>query len=188
MTHPSARDDQHPVDTPVVIVGAGPVGMFLALDLAAKGVRSTVIEQNTTHRAYPKGNTHNARTMEHYRRLGLADAIRAVGLPPDHPTDVVYMTSLNGHELHRLRMPSAAEKRAEVAAHSVTDQIPEPVHRSNQMYVEQVLFEHVQRNAEIILRLTVASGDSWASPTRAARRTWDSSAAPASRNTCAYRA
>ncbi|WP_063713183.1 FAD-dependent monooxygenase [Nocardia jiangxiensis] len=153
MTHPSSRDDQHPVDTPVVIIGAGPVGMFLALDLAAKGVRSTVIEQNASHRAYPKGNTHNARTMEHYRRLGLADAVRAVGLPPGYPTDVVYMTRLNGHELHRLRMPSAAEKMVEAAAHSVTGQIPEPVHRANQMYVEQVLFEHVQRTDEITFRL-----------------------------------
>lgn len=46
-------------DTPVVIVGAGPVGMFLALDLASHGIRSTVTEQNTTYRSCPKGNTHN---------------------------------------------------------------------------------------------------------------------------------
>jgi 2-polyprenyl-6-methoxyphenol hydroxylase-like FAD-dependent oxidoreductase len=127
--------------------------MFLALDLASRGVRSTVIEQNTSHRAYPKGNTHNSRTMEHYRRLGLAGAIRAVGLPPEHPTDVAYLTGLGGYELQRLRMPSAADKMAEVAAHSVTSQVPEPVHRSNQMYVEKVVFERLLRTEAVTCRL-----------------------------------
>jgi 2-polyprenyl-6-methoxyphenol hydroxylase-like FAD-dependent oxidoreductase len=127
--------------------------MFLALDLAARGVRSIVVERESSHRAYPKGNTHNARTMEHYRRLGLADAIRAVGLPPGHPTDVAYLTRLNGYELHRLRMPSAAEKMAEVAAHAVTDQVPEPVHRSNQMYVEAALFDRLLHTGQITCRL-----------------------------------
>jgi 2-polyprenyl-6-methoxyphenol hydroxylase-like FAD-dependent oxidoreductase len=147
------QHDEPSVDTSVVIVGAGPAGMFLALDLASKGVRSTVIEQNTSHRAYPKGNTHNSRTMEHYRRLGLADAVRAVGLPPEHPTDVAYLTRLSGYELQRLRMPSAAEKMAEVAAHSVTSQVPEPVHRSNQMYVEKAVFERMLRTEAVTCRL-----------------------------------
>ena len=147
----SARDAQH-ADTRVVIVGAGPVGMFLALDLAAKGVRSTLIEQSATHRVYPKGDTHNARTMEHYRRLGLAEAVRAVGLPPDHPTDVVYLTRFNGYELKRLRMPSSAEKMAEVAAQGVTSQVPEPVHRANQMYVEKVLFDRLLATEAVTCR------------------------------------
>jgi 2-polyprenyl-6-methoxyphenol hydroxylase-like FAD-dependent oxidoreductase len=153
VTTKSSQLDAPHVDTPVVIVGAGPVGMFLALDLASKGVRSTVIEQNTSHRAYPKGDTHNARTMEHYRRLGLADAVRAVGLPPEHPTDVVYLTRLDGYELKRLRMPSGAEKMAEVATHSVTSQVPEPLHRSNQMYVEKVVLERLLATEAITCRL-----------------------------------
>ena len=153
MTTKSSQHDTPPADTPVVIVGAGPVGMFLALDLASKGIRSTVIEQSTSHRAYPKGDTHNARTMEHYRRLGLADAVRAAGLPPDHPTDVVYLTSLNGYELKRLRMPSGAEKMAEAAAHSVTSQVPEPLHRSNQMYVEKVVLERLLATEAVTCRL-----------------------------------
>src|ERR1700748_1315209 len=109
VTSESSQHDALPVNIPVVIVGAGPVGMFLALDLAAKGVRSTVIERSTSHRLYPKGDTHNARTMEHYRRLGLADAIRAAGLPPEHSTDVVYLTRLHGYELKQLRVGSRAE-------------------------------------------------------------------------------
>jgi 2-polyprenyl-6-methoxyphenol hydroxylase-like FAD-dependent oxidoreductase len=127
--------------------------MFLALDLAAKGVRSTVIERSTSHRLYPKGDTHNARTMEHYRRLGLADAVRAAGLPPEHSTDVVYLTRLNGYELKRLRMPTGAEKMAEVAAHSATSQVPEPLHRSNQVHVEKAVFEHLLGTEAVTCRL-----------------------------------
>jgi 2-polyprenyl-6-methoxyphenol hydroxylase-like FAD-dependent oxidoreductase len=153
VTTKSSQHDAPPSDTPVVIVGAGPVGMFLALDLASKGVRSTVIERSTAQRAYPKGDTHNARTMEHYRRLGLADAVRAAGLPPEHATDVVYLTSLNGYELKRLRMPSGAEKMAEVAAHAVTSQVPEPLHRSNQMYVEKTVLGRLLATEAVTCRL-----------------------------------
>lgn len=153
MTTLAPQQDASSVDTPVVIIGTGPVGMFLALDLASKGIRSVVIERETTHRRYPKGDTHNARTMEHYRRLGLAGAIRKAGLPPDHSTDVVYLTRLNGYELKRLRMPTGAEKMAEVAAHSVTSQVPEPLHRSNQVHVEKVVFERLLDTEAVTCRL-----------------------------------
>ena len=65
----------------VVIVGGGPVGMVLALNIAALGVRSTIVNRETGPRWHPKGSTQNARTMEHYRRLGIVGKIRAVGLP-----------------------------------------------------------------------------------------------------------
>ena len=61
----------------VVIIGGGPVGMMLALNLAALGVKSTLINRETGPRWHPKGSTQNARTMEHYRRLGIVDAVRA---------------------------------------------------------------------------------------------------------------
>ncbi|MGH7292268.1 MAG: FAD-dependent monooxygenase, partial [Myxococcota bacterium] len=54
-----------PERAPVVIVGAGPVGMVLALFLDRHGVASTVFNVDTTSGWHPKGNTHNARTMEH---------------------------------------------------------------------------------------------------------------------------
>jgi 2-polyprenyl-6-methoxyphenol hydroxylase-like FAD-dependent oxidoreductase len=82
--------------TPIVIIGGGPVGMVLALNLAALGVASTLVNTEPNSRWHPKGNTHNSRTMEHYRRLGIAKKLRQVGLPPDHPTDVAYFTTLNG--------------------------------------------------------------------------------------------
>src|SRR4029078_12781910 len=96
---------------PVIIVGGGPVGMVLALQLDQWGVPCTIINKEGDSRWHPKGNTHNSRTMEHYRRLGLAKQIRTFGLPVDHPTDVGYFTTLAGFEVARLRLPSEAEKR-----------------------------------------------------------------------------
>src|SRR5262245_17138758 len=128
---------------PVVIVGGGPVGMVLAMNLAAFGVRSILINTEPSTRWHPKGNTHNARTMEHYRRLGISKRLRQVGLPPDHPTDVAYFTTLNGWEMARHSLPSESEKMARVAAAAPTDQVPEPLFRANQMYVEAELFRQV---------------------------------------------
>jgi 2-polyprenyl-6-methoxyphenol hydroxylase-like FAD-dependent oxidoreductase len=129
---------------PVVIVGGGPVGMVLAMNLAAFGVRSVLVNIEPSSRWHPKGNTHNCRTMEHYRRLGISKALRTVGLPPDHPTDVAYFTTLNGWELARHPLPSEREKMAQVAAAGPTDQVPEPLYRANQMYVERELFRHIK--------------------------------------------
>lgn len=136
----------------VAIVGGGPVGLMLALFLDRHGVRSVVFNTEPSVRIHPKGSTHNSRTMEHYRRLGFAPRVRALGLPPDHPTDSVYMTGFRGHELARLRMPSEREKMAQVAASPIDDQVPEPIHRANQMYVEQVLFAQAAARPNITLR------------------------------------
>jgi 2-polyprenyl-6-methoxyphenol hydroxylase-like FAD-dependent oxidoreductase len=121
---------------PVVVVGGGPVGMVLAMSLAAFNVRTLLVNTGPSARWFPKGSTHNARTMEHYRRLGLSRAIRKLGLPTDHPTDVGFFTALNGWELGRITMPSEREKAASVANASAADQVPEPLNRCNQMYVE----------------------------------------------------
>jgi 2-polyprenyl-6-methoxyphenol hydroxylase-like FAD-dependent oxidoreductase len=136
-------------DLPVVIVGAGPVGMFLALDLAWRGVRSLLVERDLEPRRDPKGNTHNARTMEHYRRLGIADDIRRLGLPAAQSTDVIYVTRLDGFELGRIAMPSSREKIAQRTTPQPMDQVPEPLHRANQVYVERLLHERVMASAFI---------------------------------------
>lgn len=74
---------------PVIIVGGGPVGMVLAMSLAAFEVPSLLVNTESSSRWFPKGSTHNARTMEHYRRLGVARKVRKLGLPEDHPVDSV---------------------------------------------------------------------------------------------------
>ena len=137
---------------PIVIVGGGPVGMMLAMNLAALGVRSLVLNTGTDSRWQPKGSTQNARTMEHYRRLGVVRRVRGVGLPPDHPTDVGYFTALTGWELARLPMPSEADKMRRVREAAATDQVPEPLFRCNQMYVERELHSHLKTLAAVELR------------------------------------
>ena len=87
---------------PVIIVGGGPIGLMLALFLDLYGVRSVLFNTEETTRWHPKGSSEGPRTMEHFRRLGVADEIRKLGLPADHPTDVAYFTRFGGAELARL--------------------------------------------------------------------------------------
>jgi 2-polyprenyl-6-methoxyphenol hydroxylase-like FAD-dependent oxidoreductase len=137
---------------PVCIVGGGPVGMNLALNLNALGVRSILVNTDPETLQQPRGSTQNSRTMEHYRRLGLARDIRKLGLPPDNPTDVTYSTRTNGWELARISMPSESEKMRRVHAAPTTDQVPEPILRCNQMYVESYLLTHLKTVANVELR------------------------------------
>jgi 2-polyprenyl-6-methoxyphenol hydroxylase-like FAD-dependent oxidoreductase len=89
------------IETSVLIVGAGPVGLALALDLARRGVRSVVIDDTEvgTELLPAKAGVLNDRTMEICRRWGIADEIRAAGVPADYPRDTVYCTALVGGEL-----------------------------------------------------------------------------------------
>ena len=137
---------------PVVIVGGGPVGLLLALFLDLYGVRSVIFNSEPEVRHHPKGSTHNSRTMEHHRRLGIASQVRDLSLPINRPTDVSYYTRLTGWELGRFRLPSEAEKRRAVAAAATTDQIPEPLLRANQMYVEAFLLRYARTRPNVTVR------------------------------------
>ena len=125
--------------TSVLIVGGGMVGLSLAVDLGTRGVDCMIVSEGATEATHPQGNTLNARTMEHYRRLGLADQVRSAGLPPDHRTDVVYITRFAGWELARLAMPSSAEKLRNRTRSEHTQLTPEPLHRANFFYIETIL-------------------------------------------------
>lgn len=138
--------------TPVLISGGGPVGLVLSIELAWRGVPSIVLNTEPTTAVHPQGNTHNSRTMEHYRRLGIADRVRAVGLPPKFTTDISYLTRFTGHEFARIPMPSSAEKQRRIAEQDMSFLTPEPIHRSSQFYVEPELFAHAETLDGIDLR------------------------------------
>ena len=90
----------------VMIVGAGPVGLTLAMDLASRGVSVVICE--TRRFAEPpnvKCNHVASRTMEQFRRLGVARKLRDAGLPADYPNDVVFRTTVTGTELTRIPIP-----------------------------------------------------------------------------------
>ena len=84
---------------PVIIAGGGPVGMTLARDLARRGIQTLLVERNPTTTHHPKMDITNARTMELFRRLGLADALRAVAVPESNNFDVSWITGLSGYQL-----------------------------------------------------------------------------------------
>ncbi len=137
---------------PVGIVGGGPVGMTLALLLDRLGIPSVIFNADPTTRWHPKGQTESARSMEIFRLLGLAERVRALGLPDDHPTDVAYFTRFNGYELARLGMPSRMDTLRQRRGAAKTDQLPEPIHRANQMHLDRVLLEQMRMREQIILR------------------------------------
>ena len=128
----------------VVIVGAGPVGMLLASELGVRGVPVTVLETKSSLIAHPKANTHNARSMEIYRRHDITDRLRSTGLPLDRPTDVGYFTRLFGRELHRVPLPSSIAAQAEVRKPDTRWPTPEPQLRTTQMALEPLLLERAR--------------------------------------------
>ncbi len=138
------------LDTSVLIVGAGPVGLTLAMDLASRGIDVTVTE--TRRAGEPpnvKCNQVSARSMEIFRRLGIADRIRNTGLPPEYRNDVACCVSVLGAELSRIKLPSRAGRvRGERGAdgHWPT---AEWGHRINQLHLEPLLFAHAAAQPRI---------------------------------------
>jgi len=100
------------IETPVLVVGGGPVGLALALDLAYRGVRSTLAERDpgTATVLLAKANGLHERTMEMCRRWGIAEQVAEVGFPDDHPGDTVYATALFGHLIGRTQIPATRDR------------------------------------------------------------------------------
>jgi 2-polyprenyl-6-methoxyphenol hydroxylase-like FAD-dependent oxidoreductase len=130
-----------PINTEVLIVGGGPVGLTLAMDLAQRGVGVTLAEMRAAGEPPSVRCNHvSARTMEIFRRLGIVRAVRDAGLPANYPNDVVFRTTATGTELGRIRIPCRAERYTAKDGPDTWWPTPEPPHRINQIYLEPVLF------------------------------------------------
>lgn len=128
-------------DAQVLIVGGGPVGLTLALDLAWRGVDVIVVERRAeAEPPLPKCNHVSARSMEVFRRLGVATKLRNAGLPTDYPNDVSYRTSFTGAELTRIPIPCRRDRFTSKNGPDTNWPTPEPPHRINQIYLEPILF------------------------------------------------
>src|ERR1700761_6799532 len=131
------------VETNVLIVGAGPVGLTLAIDLAWRGIDVTVVETRAPAAPpEPKCNHVSARTMEIFRRLGLAEKVRNAGLPADYPHDIAYRTTFTGQELTRITLPCRRDRFTYKDGPDCNWPTPEPPHRINQIFLEPILFAH----------------------------------------------
>jgi 2-polyprenyl-6-methoxyphenol hydroxylase-like FAD-dependent oxidoreductase len=128
----------------VVIVGGGPVGLALAIELGWRGVACTLIEQGDGTVAIPKMNEVNIRTMEFCRRWGVAQAVQQCPFPPDYPLDVAFVTSLSGYELGRMTVPP---RMSAPGPHS-------PVRQQvcSQMWFDPILLRCARTLAQVELR------------------------------------
>ena len=141
-----------PVETQVLVVGGGPVGLTLAMDLARRGIRTVVAElRRKGEPPSVKCNHVSARSMEIFRRLGVSKAIREAGLPADYPNDVSYRVSFAGKELSRIPIPCRRERYTARGGPDTWWPTAEPPHRINQIYLEPKLSAHAETTAGLAL-------------------------------------
>lgn len=148
----------------VLIAGGGPCGLMLAIELGRRNIRCLLVDAKPGTAFNPQANATQARTMEHFRRLGFAHEIRNMGLPPDHPTDIAYLTRFAGIELARLRLPTAAAAPQAIKNMSGSWSAAELPHRVSQKYVEVCLHRHAQAQASVDMRFgwqLTAFQDTW---------------------------
>ncbi|MGZ3411178.1 MAG: FAD-dependent monooxygenase [Xanthobacteraceae bacterium] len=138
-------------ETFVLIVGGGPVGLAAANDLGWRKVPAILINEGLDTAKHPKCNSTNARSMEHFRRIGIASRIRAIGLPPDFPSEHCYVTRYCGFEFARMKRPYASLSGAARGKGSPWP-TPEPPHTIPQIKLEPVLKECAQEWPSVSLR------------------------------------
>src|SRR5262245_4582012 len=131
---------------PVLIIGAGPVGLALALELGLDGIQCLIVEQRDGKVTLPKMNTVNTRTMEFCRRWGVATKIKQAGIGEDYPLDIRFITSMAGYELLRFRYPTYRERGR-------LDYTPEGNCVCSQLWFDPILLERVRSFANVDVRL-----------------------------------
>lgn len=131
--------------TPVLIVGGGPVGLALALELGWRGVPCTLIEQGDGRIIDAKMFATGIRTVEFCRRWGIAARVRDWGFPRDFPFDNVFVTSLAGYEIARIPMPSIADTPP-------IAQSPENFAHCPQFVFDRILVDRVRTLPSVTLR------------------------------------
>jgi len=143
-TTPSGR-------VPVLIAGAGPVGLALAIELAWRGIRCLVVEQGDGSVDFPTTNLANTRTCEHLRRWGIAGRMRfESGYPTDYPRNYLFVTRMNGYEIARFDHPANGDPN------SRSPYSPEGRLWISKPYFDPVLHQHVATLPAVEVRYNTA--------------------------------
>ena len=137
---------------PVLIAGGGPCGLMLANELGRRRIGVLLVDKKRSTAFNPQANATQARTMEHFRRLGFAEEIRSLGLPPEFPTDIAYFTRFARHEFARFALPSSRDAKTKVTGLAGSWSAAELPHRVSQKFVEAVLRRHAERLPGISVR------------------------------------
>ena len=132
---------------PVLIAGAGPVGLSLAIELAYRGIHCLVVEQTDGSVEFPTTNLANTRTVEHLRRWGIADKMRfESGYPTDYPRNYLFITRMDGYEIARFDHPANGDPGAR------SPYSPEGRLWISKPYFDPVLHKHVATLPTVQLR------------------------------------
>jgi 2-polyprenyl-6-methoxyphenol hydroxylase-like FAD-dependent oxidoreductase len=129
---------------PVLIVGAGPIGLALAGDLGFRGVSCLLIEKGDGRVIQPKMDLVGVRTMEYCRRWGIVPWVESAGYNRDYPQDCAWVTSLNGYELGREPFPPPNEEQA-------PPQSPQKRERCPQNFFDPVLLRFAQQWPDVTI-------------------------------------
>src|SRR5260221_905264 len=140
------------MDPQVIIVGAGPVGLTLAVDLGLRGARCILVEKKREPQFLPKMERCNARSMEMFRRIGLADELRAAGLTTDSVMDVYIILTMTRAPLLHLNYPSVDMAREQIRKINDGSTPLEPYQLISQYTLEPVLKRSVERIPTVTVR------------------------------------
>jgi 2-polyprenyl-6-methoxyphenol hydroxylase-like FAD-dependent oxidoreductase len=130
----------------VLVVGGGPVGLALALDLGMRGVSTLLVERRDGTVSVPKMGYLNPRTMEFCRRWGVAAEIKRHGWPAHLSRNVLWLTSLTGKKIAGFDYPSYDEL-------GVLDYTPEGGRRCSQLYFDPILLNRLRQEPSVDIRL-----------------------------------
>lgn len=124
----------------VLIAGGGPVGLLVAKVLSHHGVRSALFERNKTTTRWPKMDLTNPRSMEMFRRLGISESIRRLGVPSHIDQDVLVSSGLSTEApIAKWELPSVDRFRERIRQNNDGTQPLEAWQRISQVLFEQHL-------------------------------------------------